>query len=67
MIAPFGRGWIACRFQQIASQPMQLSLDDPHLGRLDYPRRLDEAIQSFSRLSEHIVGRGEPVEQTQRE
>src|SRR4051794_35204015 len=34
MIASLGRGWIACGIQQIAAQPMQLSLVAPFVGRL---------------------------------
>ena len=52
MIASLGRGWIACGIQQIASQPMQLSLVVPFVGRLDDLCGLGEAIQSVGRLPE---------------
>src|SRR6267142_2885580 len=66
MIAPLGRGWIACGIQQIAAQPMQLSLAVPLFGRLDYPRSLGEAIQSIGRLPDHSVGLGEPHKRKRR-
>jgi hypothetical protein len=53
MIASFGSEWIACGIQQIAAQPMQLSLVAPFVGRLDDLCGLGEAIQSIGRLPVH--------------
>jgi len=62
MITLLGRGAVAHGVQQIASQPMHVSLAAPLLGRLDHLRSLGEAIQSFNPLAEHSAGFGEPCE-----
>src|SRR6516164_452699 len=66
VVTLLGRHLISHGIQQIASYPMQLGLAVPFLGRLDYPRNLGEALQSFVRLSELSVGLGEHRERTRR-
>jgi hypothetical protein len=58
MIVLLGRDPLARRVQQIASQPMQLGLAVPLVGRLDDLRGLSEAIQALHRLSKLGVGLG---------
>jgi pimeloyl-ACP methyl ester carboxylesterase len=47
MVTLLSGGSIACGTEQIASQPMQLSLADPLLGRLDDLRSLGEVVVLF--------------------
>jgi hypothetical protein len=58
LVAALGAGQIADGVQQIAPQPMHVSLSDPLVCLLDKLRSLGEAIESFSRATEHGVCSG---------
>ena len=47
MIILLGRGMFAYGIQQLASQPIQLSLFKPLFGRLEDVRSLGETIQAL--------------------